>query len=192
MARSRVAPRAQSPREAGRGQAKSRREGRQGSAAGAQAKPVQLRHRSRPRARAARGGDVPSLYLTAPLTISVSAETRFDVHASSGRKRARAVVAGRELRGSGGDDAGDASEPREQRSSARRGDSWHGGEQRLGGLLTPTGPRTLRVGGALSGRLELLAANGQTMDPERRVALVPGAKERDPTSSRDSSPHLAP
>jgi hypothetical protein len=53
-------------------------------------------------------------------------------------------------------------------------------KQRLGCLLARLRSGTLRIGRSLGGRLDVLAADSEAVDPERRVALVAAAQERDP------------
>src|SRR5207245_1710584 len=71
-------------------------------------------------------------------------------------------------------------------SSARRrgGDAGDRGEERLGRLVTQFRSWPLRVCGPLGSGLELLAADGKSVDPQRRVAVVAAAQERNPLVDR--------
>ena len=57
---------------------------------------------------------------------------------------------------------------------------WNGGKHRLGCFVSRLRSRSLRVGRAVRRRLDLLATDGEAMDPERRVTLVAAPQERDP------------
>ena len=69
------------------------------------------------------------------------------------------------FRRSGGDDARNAPEPSEQSSRARSRNSGDSGEQRLGRLLTRLRTRALSIGGPVGGGLDLLASDGEAVDP---------------------------
>lgn len=75
---------------------------------------------------------------------------------------------------------GDAAEAFQQGARRRGRDTGDRGEQCLRRLVARSWPGSLRISRPISDGLELLGADGESVDPQRRVALVTAAEERDP------------